>query len=115
VAQGQRVHRLRRPQLTVKQAAFAVMFLFDADARLAPRTLEELLDRFAGSDVAIDVNHFPGLDFRRITAGTAASGPRPMPRRTTGGTYWWAATDGTRAAARAGSARPRRLPAPGER
>lgn len=30
-------------------------------------TREELFARFAGNDVAIGMNHLPGLDFRRIT------------------------------------------------
>jgi glyoxylase-like metal-dependent hydrolase (beta-lactamase superfamily II) len=44
-----------------------ISFLFDADAKHALRTREELLTRFAGSDVTIGITHLPGLDFQRIT------------------------------------------------
>ncbi|WP_210583376.1 MBL fold metallo-hydrolase [Streptomyces sp. GESEQ-35] len=44
-----------------------ISFLMDADPEHALRTREELLARFAGTEVALGIDHFPGLDFKRIT------------------------------------------------
>jgi len=44
-----------------------ISFLTDIDAELALRTREELVAKFADTDIAIGMSHFPGLDFTRIT------------------------------------------------
>jgi glyoxylase-like metal-dependent hydrolase (beta-lactamase superfamily II) len=44
-----------------------ISFLTDVDAELALRSREELVARFADTDIAIGMSHFPGLDFTRIT------------------------------------------------
>ncbi|MGW5617166.1 MBL fold metallo-hydrolase [Streptomyces sp. NPDC003877] len=46
-----------------------ISFLSDADAEHALKTREEVLARLAGHDVAIGMDHFPGLDFQRIGLG----------------------------------------------
>ncbi|MGA5552685.1 MBL fold metallo-hydrolase [Streptomyces pseudogriseolus] len=46
-----------------------ISFLSDSDAEHALKTREELLDRLAGRDVVIGMDHFPGLVFQRITVG----------------------------------------------
>jgi len=43
-----------------------IHFLTDIDRELALRTREELISRFAGTDIAIGVSHFPGLNFNHI-------------------------------------------------
>ncbi|WP_320778973.1 MBL fold metallo-hydrolase [Streptomyces sp. CRN 30] len=49
-----------------------ISFLSDADAVHALKTREEILARLAGRDVAIGMDHFPGLRFQRI--GVTAEG-----------------------------------------
>ncbi|MFF8596299.1 hypothetical protein ACF061_33690 [Streptomyces sp. NPDC015220] len=55
-----------------------ISFLSDVDVGHALKTRQELLDRFAGGDVAIGTAHFPG---RASSASrwTSADGPGPTP------------------------------------
>jgi glyoxylase-like metal-dependent hydrolase (beta-lactamase superfamily II) len=47
----------------------AIYFVHDADAKNALETREELFTQFEGTDAAIGMTHFPGMDFKRITVG----------------------------------------------
>jgi glyoxylase-like metal-dependent hydrolase (beta-lactamase superfamily II) len=47
-----------------------ISFLSDVDAALAARTREALFRELEGQDVAIGMDHFPGLEFQRILTGT---------------------------------------------
>jgi glyoxylase-like metal-dependent hydrolase (beta-lactamase superfamily II) len=44
-----------------------IHFLTDLDPDLALKTREELIGSFSGTDVAVNLSHFPGLDFMHIT------------------------------------------------
>ncbi|RPE40716.1 metallo-beta-lactamase superfamily protein [Streptomyces sp. Ag109_O5-1] len=66
-----------------------ITFLSDADAQRASQTRQKIFTELEGRDVAIGMDHFPGLEFQHITAGTPRSwttctGPsrtRTIPRR----------------------------------